>query len=253
MHDADADADLDDGLRSLDAPTPTGFARLLAALTASARRAGAGAVASGQWAASTVIDIAPRIPVRDIRTLETQLGLTGAELAEDLVRRAVRASAVAGAAGGALVSAGELAPPAWVAIPFELVAQTIGVAAIELKLIAELHEVYGYPVTGAPSERAAALARAWADRRGVTMAALAKPGGLSTVLGRGTRNELVRAVRRRLVARLGRNLSTLAPLLVGAAAGAEVNRRATRALGEAVRRDLVNRPQRAEPPSGMEG
>ena len=47
------------------------------------------------------------------------------------------------------------------------------------------------------------------------------------------RNELVRTsgVGCR---RLGRNLSTLAPLLIGAVAGAEVNRRATRDLGAAV-------------------
>jgi hypothetical protein len=74
----------------------------------------------------------------------------------------------------------------------------------------------------------------------VTPALLTRRGGLSDALGRGTRNELIRLVRRRVLARLGRNLSTLAPLFVGAAAGAEVNRRATRALGEAVVRDLAS-------------
>jgi hypothetical protein len=65
------------------------------------------------------------------------------------------------------------------------------------------------------------------------------PGGVADALGRGTRNELVRIVRRRLVTRLGRNLSSMAPLLAGAVIGAEVNRRATRGLGEAVVRDLA--------------
>ena len=41
--------------------------------------------------------------------------------------------------------------------------------------------------------------------------------------------------------RLGRNLSTLAPFLAGALAGAELNRRETKALGEALLRDLHKR------------
>ena len=86
-----------------------------------------------------------------------------------------------------------------------------------------------------------AIVRAWADRRGVTAATFAGGAGLSEVLGRGTRNEIVRLLRRRLFRRMGRNLSSLAPFLAGAAAGAEVNRRATRSLGHAVVRDLAGR------------
>jgi hypothetical protein len=123
----------------------------------------------------------------------------------------------------------------------ELAVETLAVAAIELKLLAELHEVYGHPVVGSLSDRSIALVRAWAERRGVTTSNVARPGGVGEVLGRGARNEVVRLVRRRLLGRLGRNLSSLAPLLAGAAAGAEVNRRATRTLGEAVVRDLAAR------------
>jgi hypothetical protein len=48
---------------------------------------------------------------------------------------------------------------------------------------------------------------------------------------------------------LGRNVSTLGPLLTGAVVGAELNRRGTRRLGEAVRRDLVRqRADRVIPP-----
>ena len=234
-------------------PSAGTFGRLVAALATSARAAGAKAVASGQWAAGVVIDTAPRIPVRDLATLEAHHNLSGPELAAELIRRATRSSAVAGAAGGAMVSGGVHAPPAWVAIPFELVAQTVAVVLIELKLIAELHEVYGRAPQGTTSDRANALVRAWAERRGVTVAAVARPGGLSNALGRGTRNELVRIVRKRFAARLGRNFSSLAPLLIGAAAGAEVNRRATRALGEAVLADLAAHTQRAKPAPGMEG
>ena len=150
-------------------------------------------------------------------------------------------SAGIGAATGAIMGAEELAPPAWVGIPVELVAETLAVAAVEMKLIAELHEVYGLPVGGTPGERGMAIVQAWAERRGVSAASIAAGGGLSEALGRGTRNEIVKLLRRRLLRRMGRNLSSLAPFLAGAAAGAEVNRRATRSLGEAVVRDLAAR------------
>ena len=217
------------------------IARLARALASSAKEAGARAVASGQWLANTVIDVAPRIPIRDAATLSEQHGgLSGAALAAELIRRASRSSATIGGVSGAVISAGQFVPPAWITMPFELVVETVAVAVIELKLVGELHEVYGRPVGGNGPDRTVALVKAWAERRGVTPATLGTPGGVADALGRGTRNELVRLVRRRLVARLGRNLSSLAPLLAGAVAGAEVNRRATRSLGDAVVRDLAS-------------
>ena len=217
-----------------------GLARITRSLAESARGAGARAVASGRWLAEVVIDAAPRIPVRDLETLRAHHGgLSGAALAGELIRTASRTSAGVGAAAGALMSAEELAPPAWLALPLELMVETLAVAAVEMKLVAELHEVYGRPVPGGATDRAASIVRAWAERRGVTPDLLAHPGAVSDVLGRGTRNELVRIVRRRLLQRAGRNLSSLAPMFVGAVAGAEVNRRATRSLGEAVVRDLA--------------
>jgi hypothetical protein len=159
-----------------------------------------------------------------------------------LIRNASRTSAAVGAAAGAIMSAEEFAPPAWIALPFELIVETIAVAAIELKLVAELHEAYGAPVPGGLADRSLALLQAWAERRGVTPATLAKRGGLGDALGRGARDQIVRLVRRRLAGRVGRNLTSLAPLFLGAIAGAELNRRATRSLGEAVVRDLAARP-----------
>lgn len=220
---------------------PRELVRLAGVLARSARSAGARAVATGHWLATTVIEVAPRIPIRDARTLSVEHdGLTGAPLAAELIQRASRTSAAIGGLAGAVLSAEQFAPPAWLTMPFELVVETLAVAVIELKLVGELHEVYGRPVTGTGTERTVSLVKAWAERRGVTPATLGTPGGVADALGRGTRNELVRLVRRRLVARLGRNLSSMAPLLAGAVAGAEVNRRATRSLGDAVVRDLAS-------------
>lgn len=237
-----ADPKLEDALGDVASgkADPEGLARLAGLLAQSAKGAGAGAVASGRWLAGLVIDTAPRIPVRDAATLQAQHGgLSGAALAGELIKNASRTSAAIGAVSGAVVTAQQLTPPTWIAVPLELVVETLAIAAVEMKLLAELHEVYGRPVAGLPSERATAIVRAWAERRGVTPAVLARKGGLSEAFGRGTRNELIRLVRRRMLARLGRNLSTLAPMFAGAVAGAEVNRRATRALGEAVVRDLA--------------
>ncbi|HEX2849726.1 MAG TPA: hypothetical protein VHN98_04200, partial [Acidimicrobiales bacterium] len=212
------------------------------ALATSARAAGARAVASGQWLANVFLEVAPHVPIRDAATLrEHHRGMSGAALAEELIRNASRVSAAVGAASGAMIGAEELAPPAWITVPFELVVETLIVAAVELKLVAELHEVYGRPVSGTGMERTLALVQAWAQRRGVTPGAVVRNGGIGEALGRGTRNEVVRMVRRRLVARLGRNSASMAPLFAGVLAGAEVNRRATRSLGEAVIRDLATR------------
>jgi len=215
------------------------LARIGGALVRSGRAAGAGAVTSGRWLVDVLLELAARIPPRDRATLVAQHeGLAGDELADALVRSASRASAAVGAAAGALVDAEELSPPAWLAIPGEIVVETLDIAAMEMKLVAELHTVYGHEIGGPPSARAVALAKAWAERRGVTALKLAEPAGLAAIVGQTTRREITRLVRRRLLSRMGRNLTSLAPLFAGAVAGAEVNRRATLALGQAVVRDL---------------
>jgi hypothetical protein len=221
----------------VDVSTLTRTARVLGR---SARAAGAGAVASGRWLASEVVDQSPRIRIRSYEMLVADHeGLTGPALSAELIKRATRRSAAIGALSGALMGAEELAPPAWVSLPLELVVETLAVALIEMKLIGELHAATGRPVGGTASERGMAIVRAWADRRGVTAATFAAGGGVSELLGRGTRKEVVKLVRRRLIRRMGKNLTSLAPLMAGAAAAATVNRRATRSLGEAVMRDLT--------------
>jgi hypothetical protein len=221
----------------VDAPSPTGAARLLSSLMSSMRGAGVKAVASGRWAADTVVELAPRIPLRDLETLSAHHGgKTG--LPRALISQACKASAAIGAAAGALVSAQELAPPTWIVIPGELVVETVAIASVELKLVAELHEVFGAPVDGSSGDRSLALLKSWADRRGMTPSTIARPSGLANAIGRTTRAEVVRVVRRRILRRLGRNATAVLPALVGAVAGAELNRRATRSLGEAIVADL---------------
>jgi hypothetical protein len=213
-----------------------GLATFTAAMSRSARRAGIGAVASGRWLADTVLELGSHMALRDLAALEAHYdGLTGQALADALVRHACRNSAAVGAAAGAAMGMEEWLPPSWIAIPFELLAETAAIAAIEMKLIGELHEVYHRPVPGTPTQRGYALARAWAERRSVTGIALIEGApALGDVIGRTARKEIMRLVRRRAVRRTGTNLAGLGPLLVGGAAGAVINRRSTAKLGEAV-------------------
>jgi hypothetical protein len=110
------------------------------------------------------------------------------------------------------------------------------VVAIEIKLIGELHEVYRVPVRGSGTQRAVALVQAWASRRGVNPMV---PGvGVAAVLGTAARKEL----RDRLLRRFGRNLTTLGPMLTGAAVASFLNRRSTRSLGEKLSAELRDLP-----------
>ena len=225
-------------LAEVDADRTT-FARTVKLAASSLKAAGAKSVASGRWLAEALFDAVPHIPVRDAATLSAAYGgRTGGALAEELIRSASRRTAGFGAAAGALAGAHSLAPPTWAAVPAELLVETLAVVAVEMKLVAELQEVYGMPVTGSPSERSAAVVVAWAEGRGVTPETLVRPGGAAQVLGRGSRRELTRMLQRRLARRALRNMSSLIPLMAGAVAGAEVNRRATRALGDRVVGDL---------------
>jgi hypothetical protein len=206
--------------------------RLSGALARSARNAGGSAVLRGRWLADVLLDVAPRIPVRDAATLSAHHGgRTGEALADALVAAAAKATGAVGAAGGALAAVEWTAPPTLLTTPVQLAAETLAVAAIETKLLAELHAVYDAVPGGPRSQRMTAYVAAWAERRGVDPLEV---GGMTSALGSAAK----RQIRRRLAGRLGRNLTTLGPLLTGAAAGAVVNARETRRLGEAVRADL---------------
>lgn len=221
--------------------SPRQRARATRVIGSSMRAAGARSVTTGRWLAETVLDAAGHVAIRDLATLQSHHhGKQGRALADALVRTASRTTAGLGALAGAVAGAEELSPPTWLAIPAELVVETLAVVAIEMKLLGELQEVFGQPVRGTPGERALLLAKAWAEGRGITPTTVAKPGGVAVALGGTTRREVVHLLQRRLARRALRSLSALAPLLAGAVAGAEVNRRATRTLGQAVVRDLAS-------------
>jgi len=211
--------------------------QLLSRLVADVRARGVGDMFKPgkviRWLADEITDVAPHIPIRDLQTLRRHHdGLDGEELAQRLVRNAAIATGGVGAASGGVAAVEWAVTPTLLSAPVLLGVETVAVVAIEIKLIGELHEVYRQPVPGNGTQRAVALVQAWAGRRGVNPMV---PGvGVAAVLGTTARKEL----RDRLLRRFSRNLSTLGPLLTGAAVAAYLNRRATLALGEKLREDL---------------
>jgi hypothetical protein len=191
-----------------------------------------------QWITDTVTEVAPHIPIRDLETLrQHHNGLEGDALAERLIRTASRVTTGIGAAGGGVAAVEWAITPTMLSAPVLLAAETVAVVAVEMKLIGELHEVYGRPVPGSGVQRAFVLVQAWSQRRGINP--LTVGGGLAAALGSAARKEL----RDRLLRRFGRNLSTLGPFLTGAAVAGFLNRRATLSLGEEIRKDLRQSPR----------
>jgi hypothetical protein len=206
------------------------------ARTAGGARKGAGSAGRGvttglNWLSAQVVAMGPRLQIRDQATLRAQFpGRTDDEIAGLLVERAARATATVGGATGAAA-----ALPALPAFPVEVAAETLAVVGIEIKLLAELHEVYGMPASGSATDRARAYVGAWASRRGVYQV----DGGLLLIAG----SPLARQLTRRLAGRVRRSAFSLSPLLTGALAGVLLNRRETRRLGRQIRDDLRSRRQ----------
>ncbi|MFC8244050.1 hypothetical protein [Streptomyces chartreusis] len=191
------------------------------------RRSGSRARAALGYLAERIIENAPRIPVRDLAALRRQFpGLGPEQLADKLVAGAANASSTVGAGVGA--AAMLPVPPA---MPTELAAEITGVAAIELKLIAELHEVYGVRPPGNLRERSTAYLASWTEERGIDPV---KPSTVNAALG----GQMKRELRQQIMKRTVRNLPNLMPFLVGAAVGAAMNRRDTKKLAARIRADL---------------
>ncbi|MCZ2850679.1 hypothetical protein [Modestobacter sp. VKM Ac-2978] len=175
---------------------------------------------------------APRLPIRDgARLRRAHPGASDAEIADALVARAARLTGGVGAATGGLAAAQWFAPPSLVAVPLELGAQTVLVAAVEVVLVGELHELAGRPAPGDARARAGAYLASWSTQRAVGSTS---SGGLFAALSTaGTA-----ALRRRITRRLARSTTSVAPLLVGATLAARGNRKATGALADRLRADL---------------
>jgi hypothetical protein len=212
--------------------TPSRRRRLTGQISRIAGRSGRagwhGARSGGRWLTSEVLAMAPRLPVRDQQRLRAQFpGLGPEQLADALILGAARSAAVVGAASGAAMV---LPLPS---APVEIAVETLAVVGIEIKLVAELHEVYGMRAPGTVTDRMLAYVAAWAHRRGIVLA----PAGIVLAAGSPLRRQL----QRRLLARAGRSAISLGPLLTGAVAGAALNRHETRRLGADVRDDLRRR------------
>ncbi|MFE2164515.1 hypothetical protein ACFXB3_05515 [Streptomyces sp. NPDC059447] len=205
-------------------------ARRLQAVKNGVRKGGAGIRAAALYIADRIIDNAPRVPVRDLATLRAQFpGLGPDQLADKLITGAANGTSTVGAGIGA--AAMLPVPPAMMV---ELATEITGVAAIELKLIAELHEVYGLRAPGTLAERSFAYLTSWTEERGVD---LTKPTTLNAALG----GQMKRELRQQIVKRMFRSLPNLMPFMIGAAVGAVMNRRDTRKVAEKVRGDLRRR------------
>ncbi|MGQ4515451.1 hypothetical protein [Streptomyces sp. DW26H14] len=218
-------ASLADGPDAPEQPLPT--RRRFDTVKRGVRKSGAGARAGLGFVADRIIDIAPRIPVRDLETLRRHFpGLGPEEIADKLVAGAAASSATVGAGVGA--AAMLPVPPA---LPAELAAEITAVAAIEIKLIAELHEVYGRRPPGNLRERGLAYVRSWTEERGVDVT---RPATFNGALSSGMKRELRQQIMKRTV----RSLPNLVPFMIGAAVGAMMNRRDTKHVAAHIRKDL---------------
>jgi hypothetical protein len=235
-------------LHDNDDGTDTNYREILVNLAGSARRAGRRAVLSGRWLADTVVDLAPRVPVRDVEALSRHHGgLQGRALARSMIRSSGRVSATIGIAAGGLIAFQEVSIAGLLAVPFELAAETALVVLLEIKLVAELHQVAGRPLPGGVREQVAGAVRSWLSGRGVSaVGVVSAPAGVD-LLGRTTRHKLTMALRRRFT----RNLTTLGPMLTGSAVAGYLNRKATLDVGRRLADDLgLGRSRRRALPAG---
>lgn len=213
----------------------------LAALTRGLAGAAKGATGHGLRGAGSLLadvlaDAATRLRIRDAATLRVHHPrLSDDEIAAVLVRNAARTTAAFGAAVGALAAVEFTAPPTLVAAPVQLAAETLAVAAVEIKMLAELHELMGRPAYGTGAQRGSAYLMSWMRQRALDPKVGA--AGLSAIIGAAAKSEL----RTMLMRRAGRSMTKLAPFLAGAVAGGVVNRRVTRSLGEKVTAQLRGR------------
>ncbi len=211
---------------------------VIAALAAGARSSGRGAVVGGTFLADLLTTTATRLPLRDKASLLDQHpGSDTEDIADSLEQAAARVSAAIGGAAGGLAAAQWLATPSLLAVPVELAAETLLVAAVELKLVAELHEIYGARPHGDLGQRGAAYLGSWTAQRGLRSES--QTTGLASMVATAGSA----AVRKRIAGRLARNLGSFLPFLAGAVIGSRSNAAGTRKLSTRLRADLSGHPE----------
>lgn len=204
-------------------------------IAAGAKAGGKGAVVGSTFLADLLTTTAARLPLRDKVTLLQQHPTANAEeIADSLEVAAARVCAAIGGAAGGLAAAQWLATPSLLAVPVELAAETLLVAAVELKLVAELHEIYDARPPGELGDRTAAYLRSWTAQRGLR--GDGHPAGLAAQLASAGSA----ALRKRITGRLTRNLGSFLPFLAGAVIGARTNFSSTRKLSSRLRADLAS-------------
>jgi len=204
----------------------------------SAAASGSRGFAPGGLLSDLLDAAAPRLPVRDRERLRSAYpGASDAEIADALVARAARLTGAVGGALGGLAAAQWFAPPSMVAVPLEIGAQTVLVAAVEVVLVGELHELAGRRPLGDARTRAGAYLSSWTTQSAVGST---RSTGLFAALS----TTGAAALRRRITQRLARSTTSMAPLLVGAALGARVNSKSTGMLADRLRADLGIEPGR---------
>lgn len=211
---------------------------VVSGLAGAARVGGKGAVVGGAFLADLLTNTATRLPLRDKATLiEQHPGQDTEQVVDSLVSAAAKVSGTIGGAAGGLAAAQWLATPSLIAIPVELAAETLLVAAVELKLVAELHEIYDARPRGELGDRATAYLGSWTAQRGLS--------GEGQTVGLAARLAAAgtTALRKRITGRLARNLGSFLPFLAGAVIGARTNSSGTRTLSKRLRADLATQPQ----------
>lgn len=199
---------------------------MLRRMLATGRRAGAVSVGG---LTTRVTRMAPELRVNSRAVLLGRYpGHTEDDVADLLIAKAARAAAGVGAATGA--AAFLPFPVTW---PVQLATETVVVIGIELKLVAELHEVYDAAAPGPPTERALAYLSAWSRQSGAAVTSA------DATIAAGS--ALNKRLRRRIAMRTGRDVVSLGPLLSGAALGAAVNHHETARLGKRIKKDLRRR------------
>ncbi|MDQ4037223.1 MAG: hypothetical protein M3313_02445 [Actinomycetota bacterium] len=212
---------------------------VVSGLAGAGRVSGKGAVVGGSFLAELLASTATRLPLRDKQTLVRQHpGQDTEQLADSLEAAASKVSGAIGGAAGGLAAAQWLATPSLVAIPIELAAETLLIAAVELKLVAELHEIYDARPPGELSDRATAYLGSWTAQRGL------RDQGQTVGLASRLASAGTIALRKRITGRLARNLGSFLPFLAGAVIGARYNSSGTRKLSQRLRADLAVQPQR---------